>query len=80
MKYEIERDGNTRIFEIRRTDENYEIQIDDGPEIVVGLEELHGIYNLLVDGKSFDAGCLDHDDGVEVEETTDPQHLSIRDG
>jgi 3-methylcrotonyl-CoA carboxylase alpha subunit len=79
MKYEIEIEDGTRVYEIKRASGGYTLSLDDNPEVYVAIEQLGGIYNILFEGKSFDAGCVDHGDIIEVEVAGERHLLRVMD-
>jgi biotin carboxyl carrier protein len=79
MIYEIEQEGECQKYSIRRQGTGYAIGINDAPEILVQLKDMNGIYNLLVNGKSFDAGCLQHESVVEVEVAGERHLINVYD-
>jgi biotin carboxyl carrier protein len=67
MIYEVQKNEISKEYDIKRVQEGYSISIDGSEPFVVEIEQMNGIYNLLFNGKSFDAGCVQHSDCIEVE-------------
>lgn len=70
MRYEIEKDGVSKIFDIERKEKGYSIRRiigEEEREFLIASQNLGKIMNLLVEGKSFDAGVIDHKEYLEVE-------------
>ncbi len=65
MKYEIEVGGLKKLFDIEKREKNYAITVD-GETTFVSTHDVGNAIHLLIDGKSFDVGAVDHKDHWEV--------------
>ena len=65
MKYEIEVDGLKKLFDIEKREKNYAITVD-GETTFVSTHDVGNALHLLIDGKSFEVGTVDHKEHWEV--------------
>lgn len=71
MRYKIESDDGSKIFDIEKREKGYWIRATsekgEVKEHCLEARQLEKVLNILLDGKSFDVGMVDHKDYLEVE-------------
>lgn len=83
MRYEIEQDGKSKIFDIEKREKGYWIrrtlEAGEMKEHLIETKQLEKVLNLLMEGKSFDVGLVDHNDCVEVEVVGERHLINVYD-
>lgn len=83
MRYEIESDYGSKIFDIEKREKGYWIRSTsengETKEHVIEATQLDKVLNILMDGKSFDVGMVDHKDYVEVEVVGERHLINVYD-
>ena len=83
MRYEIEQDGQSKIFDIEKREKGYWIRAisasGEMKEHMVETKQLGKVLNILIEGKSFDVGLVDHKDYVEVEVVGERHLINVYD-
>ena len=83
MRYEIESDDGSKIFDIEKREKEYWIRATSAngeiKEHILEVMQLEKVLNILLDGKSFDVGMVDHKDYVEVEVVGERHLINVYD-
>lgn len=83
MRYEIEKDGKSKIFDIEKREKGYWIRTTSASgemkEHIIETKQLDKVLNILIEGKSFDVGLIDHKDYVEVEVVGERHLINVYD-